>query len=95
MENLAYHKDSFVNKRHLKRHIRNQWIRGQAGLAVDGRSDQDISNCTILDNYQVDKPTWMVDLGRKVKVAGVKIQTWTGNETGMETQRWRDVTILS
>lgn len=82
VENLAYMKDSWVNKRHLKRHVRNQWIRGQAGRAVDGQADQALSNCTTLDNFHVDRPTWMVDLGQKVKVSGVIIQTWIGNETG-------------
>jgi len=70
------------NKRQYKRHVRSQWIRGQASRAVDGDVTVGMHSCTVLDNFYVDRPTWMVDLGRRTKVAGVKIVTWQGKEHG-------------
>ena len=38
---MAYKKESWINnKRHYKRHIRNQWMHGHAARAVDGDYDQ-------------------------------------------------------
>ncbi|KAK2165453.1 hypothetical protein LSH36_50g07025 [Paralvinella palmiformis] len=80
VENLAYRKESWINnKRHYKRHIRNQWMHGHAARAVDGDYDQSLHSCTILDNFYVEKPVWMVDLGKKgAKVSGVMVITWQG-----------------
>ena len=36
-----------------------------------------------MDNYYVDKPVFMVDLGSKLQVAGVVILTWQGAGQGM------------
>jgi len=79
VENLAFQKESFINnKRHFKRHIRNQWMHGHASRAVDGDVDQALHSCTILDNFYVEKPIWMVDLREKTLVSGVVIITWQG-----------------
>jgi lactadherin len=79
VENVAYKKDSWINnKRQFKRHIRSQWVRGQASRAVDGDPTVSTQSCTVLDNFNVDRPTWRVDLGRKTRVSGVKIITWQG-----------------
>ena len=41
VENMAYKKESWINnKRHYKRHIRNQWMHGHAARAIDGDYDQ-------------------------------------------------------
>ena len=82
VENLSYKKDSWINnKRQFKRHTRAQWLRGHAARAVDGDTNS-AQSCTVLDNFYVDRPTWMVDLGQKVSVSGVKIVTWQGKDQG-------------
>lgn len=79
MANVALRKESFIsNKRQNKRHVRNQWTHGQAARAVDGNTDPSLQSCTLLDNFYVDKPVWMVDLGVKTKVSGLLIVTWQG-----------------
>jgi len=79
VENLAFRKESWINnKRQFKRHIRNRWMHGHAARAVDGDFDQTLHSCTILDNFYVEKPIWMVDLGAKTRVSGVVILTWQG-----------------
>ena len=84
VENVAFKKESWINnKRHFKRHIRNRWMHGHAGRAVDGDFDQTLHSCTILDNFYVEKPIWMVDLGRKRKISGVVIVTWQGKGQGI------------
>ena len=78
---MALKKESFVsNKRQTqhKRHVRNQWTHGHAARAVDGDADQTLHSCTLLDNFYVDKPIWMVDLVEKTKVSGVIVYTWQG-----------------
>ena len=75
--NLAENKESFVsNRRQYKRHVRNQWTHGQASRAVDGDVQSSLHSCTLLDNFYVDKPVWMVDLGARTVVSGVVIVTW-------------------
>ena len=45
--------------------------------------DTSLPNCAIMDNYYVEKPVWMVDLGKSnVKVNGVIIHTWQGAGQG-------------
>ena len=79
VSNIALHKESFIsNKRQYKRHVRNQWTHGHASRAVDGDSDSSLQSCTLLDNFYVEKPVWMVDLGRRMKISGVVIVTWQG-----------------
>jgi len=83
VENVAYKKDSWINnKRQLKRHIRNQWTRGHASRAVDGDPTVATQTCTVLDNFYVDRPTLLVDLGQKTRVSGIKIVTWQGHSDG-------------
>jgi hypothetical protein len=35
-----------------------------------------------MDNYYVDNPIWMVDLGKEVNVNGVVVLTWQGTGQG-------------
>ena len=57
VENVAFHKESFINnRRQLKRHVQNQWIRGQSARAVDGIASNNIQHCAILDNFYVENP---------------------------------------
>ncbi|XP_041365441.1 lactadherin-like isoform X2 [Gigantopelta aegis] len=80
VENLAFKKESWINnKRHYKRHIRNQLQAGHASRAVDGNLDLTFTSCTILDNLYGDNPVWTVDLGTKQAVAGIIIYTWQGD----------------
>ncbi len=57
-------------------------MHGHAARAVDGDYDQTLHSCTILDNFYVDKPVWMVDLGQKTKISGLVIVTWQGQGQG-------------
>ena len=83
VENLAYKKESWINnRRHYKRHIRHKWMHGHAARAVDGDVDATLHSCTILDNFYVEKPVWMVDLGKKTSVSGVLVMTWQGKGQG-------------
>lgn len=45
---------------------------------MDGKENTNLPNCAIMDNYYVDKPVWMVDLGKKSEVSGVVVLTWQG-----------------
>jgi lactadherin len=83
--NVAFQKESFVSSKRVqhKRHSaarRGQWMHGHAARAVDGDVDQALPSCTVLDNFYVDKPVWMVDLGGRMKISGVLIVTWQGSE---------------
>jgi lactadherin len=93
VENVAFRKESWINnRRQLKRHVRNQWLHGHASRAVDGQADaehQGLSSCTVLDNFYVDRPVWMVDLGRKAKISGVMIVSWLGKDSD-ERMSYRD-----
>jgi hypothetical protein len=62
-------------------------MRGHASRAVDGDATGGLHSCTILDNFYVDKPTWMVDLGQRTRVSGIKIITWQGKEQGEKRTR--------
>ena len=55
-------------------------MHGHAARAVDGSYDQTLHSCTILDNFYVEKPIWMVDLGQKTTISGVMIVTWQGKD---------------
>ncbi|XP_012937328.1 lactadherin, partial [Aplysia californica] len=80
IENLAYNKDSWINKKTLyKRHIRHKLPEGHADRAVDGNLDLRLQSCTILDNLYGKYPLWTVDLGQKASVSGVVIYTWQGD----------------
>ncbi|XP_013385516.1 lactadherin isoform X2 [Lingula anatina] len=82
VENLAYKKDTWINnKRHYKRHIRNHWTHGgHAKKVVDGHLESSIHSCTILDNFYVESPIMMVDLGAKTKISGAILITWQGED---------------
>ena len=49
---------------------------------MDGKLDNSLPNCAIMDNYYVDKPVWMVDLGKSTNVNGVIVHTWQGAGQG-------------
>ena len=77
---MAFRKESFINnRRQFKRHVTNQWMHGHAGRAVDGEEVRSLHSCTVLDNFYVEKPVWMVDLGRRTTISGVVILTWMNN----------------
>ena len=96
--NVAYQKESFVSSRRSqhKRHSgatrrkTTRWIHGHASRAVDGHTDHSIHACTILDNFYVDKPVWMVDLRRKTSVSGVIIVTWHHRDLDLDRDLDRD-----
>ena len=78
--NRAFGKSTWVND---KRHSWKEWRYGHSSLAVDGKLDNSLPNCAIMDNYYVDKPVWMVDLGKSnTKVNGVIVYTWQGAGQG-------------
>ena len=81
VENLAYHHNTWLND---KRHLWKDWKYGRASLAVDGDADATLHRCAILDNYFVDNPVWMVDLGKKSNINGVVIVTWQGKGQGIQ-----------
>jgi len=89
VENLAFKKESFINnRRQHKRHAAaQQWMRGHASRAVDGRpGDHSVHSCAILDNFYVEKPIWMVDLGSVRTVSGIVVLTWTAHPTGINSR---------
>ena len=79
VSNRAYQGTTWVND---KRHTWKQWKYGNSALAVDGKENTNLPNCAIMDNYYVDKPVFMVDLGSKTSVNGVVILTWQGSGQG-------------
>ncbi|RUS74395.1 hypothetical protein EGW08_017850 [Elysia chlorotica] len=91
IENLAFKKDSWINKKtHYKRHIRHNVAEGHAMRAVDGNLDLRLESCTVLDNLYGKYPLWTVDLGRKSDVSGVVIYTWQGNGKEEENNSFRE-----
>lgn len=82
VENLAYQKRALISTstRHNKRHIPPVHGPDRAYQAVDGRLQQSLSFCTILDNLYGDMFT--IDLGKKQKVSGLLIYTWQGEGKG-------------
>ena len=99
VENLAYKKDSFVNsRRQHKRHTRRHQQHLDADNDVEDHQldrqnavDSGIHSCTVLDNFYVETPVWMVDLGKKTTVSGVIIITWPGNPNGRSTTEYNRV----
>ncbi|XP_052800250.1 lactadherin-like isoform X2 [Mya arenaria] len=79
VENLAYKKRALISTsaRHNKRHITSTHVsQDRAEQAVDGKLEQRLGYCTILDNLYGD--VFTIDLGRKQRVSGVLIYTWQG-----------------
>ncbi|CAF0938475.1 unnamed protein product [Adineta steineri] len=86
IENMAYGKRTWTNDRNhrLQKNINDRVkyrstreTNGDSSLAVDGIEEPlEWSKCATIDNYFVDKPLWMVDLGRGKNVAGVMLRTW-------------------
>jgi len=74
--NKAHQGKTWVND---KRHTWKQWKYGHSSLAVDGKENTNLPNCAIMDNHYVDKPVFMVDLGRATKVNGAVVLTWQGS----------------
>ena len=79
MPNKAFREHTWTND---KKHSWKQWRYGHSSLAVDGNADANLPNCAIMDNYYVDNPVWMVDLGRSADVNGVVVLTWQGSGQG-------------
>ena len=77
--NKAFDHETWVND---KRHDWKEWRYGHSSLAVDGKLDTSLSNCAIMDNYYVEQPVWMVDLGKKTNVNGIIALTWQGAGQG-------------
>jgi len=89
-------------KRHTRRHRQQQHSPGGASdNAVDARPsdtqdgggrdrenavDSGVHSCTVLDNFYVETPVWMVDLGKRTTVSGVVIVTWPGNPNGRKSR---------
>ena len=90
MENLAYKKRALISTsaRHSKRHISagSYVTDDRAEQAVDGRLEQALRFCTILDNLYGD--VFTIDLGKVHKVSGVVILTWQGEGEGKESILW-------
>lgn len=78
--NKAFQGPTWVND---KRHTWKQWKYGHSTLAVDGKENANLPNCAIMDNYYVDKPVFMVDLGSKTEINGVVVITWQGQGQGV------------
>lgn len=64
------------------RHQWSGWHYGRAGLAVDGSLNTTLPRCAVLDNFSVDEPVWMVDLGTREDVRGLILLTWQGDGQG-------------
>ena len=77
--NKAFRQHTWTND---KKHSWKQWRYGHSSLAVDGNADANLPNCAIMDNYYVDNPAWMVDLGRVADVSGAVVLTWQGAGQG-------------
>ena len=87
---MAYKKQTWTNDRnqHYQKHgvggftfrsVRE--TNGNPLLAVDGVEEPlEWSKCSTIDNYFIEKPIWMVDLGRRTNVAGVMLRTWHDNK---------------
>jgi len=86
VENLAFHHNTWLND---KRHLWKDWKYGRANLAVDGSTESTLHRCAIVDNYFVEQPIWMVDLGHKHSINGVIIVTWQGKGQD-KTASYRD-----
>ena len=99
---MAYKKEAWINnkRQQFKRHTRQKWTHGHAERAIDGVFDQTLHSCTILDNFYVDRPVWMVDLGERKSISGVVIVTWQGESRGegsseeSEGEGWKRVTVF-
>ena len=76
---MAYQRPTWVND---KRQSWKDWTYGNSKLAVDGDESNHLNKCAILDNYYVDNPVWMVDLGRRRKMNGVVLALWDGKGEG-------------
>ena len=88
---MAFYKETWmVEGRSLKRHVVNQglpplavdaavqWKRGgDAATAVDGlfNDASGRTKCAIFDSMNSERPSWMVDLGRKMTITGVMVVT--------------------
>jgi len=82
VENLAWSGRTWVND---VRHQWSGWHYGRAGLAVDGSSNTSLARCSVLDNFSVDQPVWMVDLGARRRVKGLVVVTWQGQGQDNQT----------
>jgi len=83
VENVAYGKESWINnRRQRKRHVHDSRRRAHWTHAHSSATSPSLSSCTVLDNFYVEQPVWVVDLGAEMHVSGVVIVTWPGRTTG-------------
>jgi hypothetical protein len=54
--NKAYSQHTWTND---KRHTWKQWKYGHSSLSVDGKENNNLHNCAIMDNYYVDKVSFL------------------------------------
>nr|XP_027227295.1 uncharacterized protein LOC113819256 [Penaeus vannamei] len=73
-----------------KRHQWSGWDYGPSTLAVDGNLDASLRSCSIIDNYYVDEPVWMVDLGKRKAIRGLVILTWQEGRGQDQQTLYRD-----
>ena len=60
---MAFKKESWINnKRHYKRHIRNQWMHGHAARAVDGDYDQTLHRYVIHSEDKMNDTAWCLQI---------------------------------
>ncbi|XP_037793485.1 uncharacterized protein LOC119588946 [Penaeus monodon] len=52
---------------------------------VEETLDASLRSCSIIDNYYVDEPVWMVDLGKRKPIRGLVILTWQGRGQDQQT----------
>lgn len=90
-ENLAFRHETWVNDR---RYSFAQWTDGHSSFAVDGDASQQPRGCAILDNYFVDQPVWMVDLGRRQRVRGLVVLTWQPRHQHERTKVYHEMSNL-
>ena len=92
VENMAYLKQTWTNDRHrpfqpneraMLRLRSSRASNGDSSLAVDGVEEAaNWSKCATISNEFVQKPTWMVDLGRMKNIAGVMLRAGSEAELG-------------
>lgn len=93
VENMAYMKQTWTNDRHRSfqpaergglRLRSSRETNGDSSLAVDGVEEaSNWSKCATISNEFVQKPMWMVDLGRMKNIAGVMLRTGIETDLGM------------
>ena len=97
VENLAFGKKAWAYmKRHHKRHLPSVGTTDYvAQKAVDGNVNSSQHTCMPLNNAQIADPTWVVDVGRKAQISGVRLWLWHPSDNASKVivekgLRWLD-----